>query len=223
MMKPRLSKAGAIAFYAVAFLLAGTVITTAVLWWFGDWEEHGWGLTLTLRIVWGCWLAICLATVLTQITIFAWYFRRYFRWPEEAGPPPPAEVVPRPVKAPWPKSGAASFSVAVVLVSLTGGIAVAVVVLWILKDVLGDPVFWLVFKILGAVWWVSVIVTVLVRLEIFKVQMRRAIGDRPPGPPDDGPDGDAPDGPGADGPERGGPDGAADKPSAPEEASRRTS
>jgi hypothetical protein len=194
MTKPRLSKAGAIAFYAVAALLAGSAITTIVLWQFGDWEQHDWALTLTLRIVWGCWLAICLATILTQVTIFAWYFRRYFRWPEDAGPPPEPVSVPRPVKAPWPKSGAASFAITVVLVSLTGGIAVAVVVLWILKDVLGDPVFWLVFRILGTTWWVLVVVIVLVRLKIFRVQMKRAIGDRPLATPDDGPDADGSDG-----------------------------
>jgi hypothetical protein len=177
-----------IAYLVVLALLAGALIATALMWWLGDWGRHRGGLTLALRIVWGCWLVACLATVLTRVTIFSWYFRRYFRWPpggEGAGPAPPAPpAAPRPARAPWYKSGKASFSITVVMVSLTGAAAVATAVLWILEDVTGPWVFWLVFRILWATWWVLVIAAVLTRVSIFRRHMKRAVRDEaPPQPP----------------------------------------
>jgi hypothetical protein len=169
---------------AVLVLLAGALITHAALWWGGNWEAHRWGLTLTLRIVWGCWIVVFLATLLTRTTIFAWYFRRYLRWPPggaEAGPPP--ATLPRPTRAPWVKSGAASFSISVVLVSLTGGCAVATAVMWILKDVTGDWVFWLVFKIIWSAWWVLAMAAVLTRIAIFATHRKKAASKPPPAPP----------------------------------------
>lgn len=153
---------------AVLALLAGAAIASGCLWYWGDWEAHAWGLTLALRILWGAWVVVLLATVLTRVTLFGWSFRNYLRL-DERGPPLPR----RATAAPWYKSGAASFSTTVVLVSLTGGIAVAVAVMWVLKDVTGDWVFRLVVTILGITWWVLVVATVLTRVALFGRQKYR--------------------------------------------------
>jgi hypothetical protein len=115
------------------------------------------------------------------VTIFGWYFRRYFHWGEKKEVPP---EVPRPAP-PWPKSPAASFSITVVLVSLTGAAVVAAAVLWILRDALGDWWLWTLLKIIAAVWWVSVIAVVLTRIAIFGVQKYRAV-EKQKAPPSDG-------------------------------------
>jgi hypothetical protein len=196
MAERRSNKAGWITTLMVACILGAAAITSTVL---------GWGLSLAERIVWGCCLVAALAVILTRVTIFGWNFRRYFRWPQEGGgppaPPPPPGVLPRPARAPWGKSGAASFSITVVLVSLTGAAAVALAVLWILRDVLGDWVFWLVFKIIGASWWVLCIATVLVRLAVFRWQMKQATSAGPgPGPEGGPPEPEAPGPPEEEGP-----------------------
>src|SRR5262245_18074719 len=107
---------------------------------------------MALQIVWGSWIVACLATVLTKVTIFGWTFRKYFRWPGE-GRPAGARI--RPTRAPWVKSAATSFSFTVAMVSVTGAFAVAWAVMFILKGVIGDWVYWLVSMILGVVWWVT--------------------------------------------------------------------
>jgi hypothetical protein len=81
------------------------------------------------------------------------------------------------VKAPWSKSGAASFSFTVIIVSVTAAVAIATVVMWILKDVTGEWVFWLVFKILGASWWVVMVGLVLARIAIFAKGKYGTIGE----------------------------------------------
>jgi hypothetical protein len=168
-------KAGLISSIVMASVFGGTLVATAMMWLLGDWDS--WGLTLALRIVWGCCVVICLAAFLTRVTIFGWSFRRYFRLEAEGdtATPPPRSVIPRPAKAPWYKSGAASFSITVTLVSITGAIAVAVVVMWILKDVVGKWVFELVTGILIATWWVSVIAVVLMRVALFRSTMKKAL------------------------------------------------
>jgi hypothetical protein len=156
----------------VAFChLIAVLIATACLWWLGNWERYSGGLTLTLRILWGVWVVHALGALLTNVTIFGWNFRRYFRLEGSSGPPAPPL---RPTKAPWYKSGKVSFSITVILVSLTGGCAVATAVMYILKDVTGDWVFWLVFKIIWASWWVLVVFTVIVRVTIFESEKKAA-------------------------------------------------
>jgi hypothetical protein len=177
MSDPQRSKGSWISTLVVIALLGAVVAATLLIWWLGNWEAHAWALTLTLRILWGCWLVTSLAIILTRVTIFGWYFRRYFRLP---GGAPPIPIVrpsqqPRPARAPWYKPGKASFSITVVLVSLTGATFIATVVLWILKDVLGDWTFWLIFRILWASWWVLVIATVLTWIAIFGAQKKRAV------------------------------------------------
>src|SRR5262245_15544549 len=120
-----------ISFLLVLMHLAVTCIASGVIWLKGDWAEYRWGLTLSLKIIWGVWMVAALATLLTHATIVGWSFRKYVRW---AGDQMPAWTRFRPTKAPWSKSGAASFSFTVAMVSVTGAIAVAVVVMWILKD-----------------------------------------------------------------------------------------
>jgi hypothetical protein len=170
-------------------LLLASIIASLCLWFLGNWAEYGWWLMLTLRIIWGCWIVACLATVLTKVTIFGWSFRKYFRWPGEGRPPDPG--APRPTRAPWVKSAAASFSFTVAMVSVTGAIVVAWAVIFILKGVIGDWVYWLVSMILGTVWWVTMVTLVLVRVAVFGAHRKRALREQadkggphpePPGP-----------------------------------------
>jgi hypothetical protein len=174
MSEGRPSKAPIISTMVVVVLACAAGVASLLLYLLGNWEEYAWALTLTLRIIWGCWLVTFLATLLTRVTIFGWTFRRYFPRPPEA-PTPPGGVVPRPTQAPWPKSGAASFSITVVMASLTGGAAIAVAVMWILKDVTGEWVYWLVTRIIAAAWWVLMVATVLTRVSLFGLQKKKAV------------------------------------------------
>jgi hypothetical protein len=184
MGKPKSTIAGQVSTAVVLALFAAAAVTTVVLYWAGDWERHAWGLTLTWRIVWGCWVVIFLVTLLTRVTIFGWTFRRYFPWPAEApAPPPTGGVVPRPTRAPWPKSGIESFSITVVMVSLTGAAAIAIAVMWILKDVTGAWVFSLIWKVIGSVWWVLIVSTVVTRVAIFGWHRQQALQHETPAGP----------------------------------------
>jgi hypothetical protein len=156
--------------------LVAVLIATASLWWFGNWERYSSGLVLTLRIIWGVWIIHALSAILTRVTIFGWNFRTYFRL-DGSGPRPAMAI--RPAKAPWYKSGAVSFSITVVLVSLTGACAIATTVMYMLIDTTGDWVFWLVFKIVWSSWWVLCIATVLTRLAIFGTQKKKATQEIP--------------------------------------------
>jgi hypothetical protein len=169
------SKAKLISTLVVLALLLGCVVTTLMMWWLGNWEAHRWGLDLALRIVWGCWIVIFLATVLTRVTLFGWSFRNYLRWPEGLKTAPPS-LPRRPARAPWPKSPAASFSITVVLVSITGAAAVATAVMWSLEGVTGPWVFTLVTQIIWASWWVLCVAAVLTRIAIFGIQRQKATG-----------------------------------------------
>jgi hypothetical protein len=169
------SKASVISSWVVIALLAGTGIASLCLWIYGDWENYTWGLKLTLRILWGVWIVVALATILTRVTIFGWSFRRYLRW---AGDQMPAWTRFRPTKAPWSKSGKASFSFTVALVSLFGLVCVASVVMYILIDVTGSWVFWLVIRLMWGSFWVLAVVLVLVRVAIFGVQRQRALREK---------------------------------------------
>ena len=146
----------------VIILFVAVSIATACLYFFGDWNNFEWGLTLTLRILWGVWVVVFLATILTRVAIFGWWFRKYIRHDKDGTPLPR-----RAATAPWYKSGVTSFATTVFIVSLTGVFAIAAAVIWILKDVIGDDNFWLVIKILGSSWWVLFIAAVLTRLYLF--------------------------------------------------------
>ena len=65
------------------YLIAGVVVLTLLvafgsaslaLWLGGDWEDYGWGLTLTLKIMWGTWLVLFVALGLTHLTAVGWRF-----------------------------------------------------------------------------------------------------------------------------------------------------
>jgi hypothetical protein len=186
MSRQQPSKARWILTWVVLAHLLATGVATLCLLQLGDWERYRGGLDLTLRIIWGCWIVHLLATVLTSVTIFGWSFRRYFRWSETMLPGPPPEPIAadslprkgplRPARAPWKKSPLASFSITVVLVSITGVAALGSVVLWILKDVLGDWVYGLVVGIVWSAWWVLCIATVLTRVAIFGAHEKKRAG-----------------------------------------------
>jgi hypothetical protein len=183
-----------IATWVIIALLIATLAVTVCLYVFLDSAEYRWELTLTFRILWGCWIVALLALILTRVTIFGWSFRRYFRWDEPTPPPNPA---PRPTRAPWDKGARSSFGFTVSMVSVTGACAVAIVVLWILEGVIGSWVFWRLFPIIGIVWWVTVITLVLARIAIFGAQrhQKKANSTPPACPSMSQPTGDgAPDG-----------------------------
>ena len=156
----------------VVVLLVAVVIAHVCLRWLGNWEVYEFGLTLTLRILWGVWIVVLFATILTRVTIFGWSFRKYLRL-DEAGPPLPR----RPTTAPWYKSGVTSFAITVFIVSLTGVVAIAWAVLWILEDVIGIEVFWMVFKIIGISYWILFVAAVVTRIILFG---REKYGPKPP-------------------------------------------
>jgi hypothetical protein len=149
----------------VIVLLVAVSIATVCLNWLGDWKEHEFGLTLTLRILWGVWLVVLTALILTRVTIFGWSFRNYLRL-DVAGPPLPR----RPATAPWYKSGIASFSITVYIVASFAVAFLTTAVMWILEDVTGKWVFWLVSMIVWVSWWVLFIAAILTRLYLFAKQ-----------------------------------------------------
>jgi hypothetical protein len=180
MAKQRMSRAEWIVTLVALVHLVGVLIATACLELFGNWNRFGAGLRLTERILWGVWVVHAIAVVLTRVTIFGWNFRRYFRLDENSSSP----ALPiRPTRAPWYKSGKVSFSTTVILVSLFGAAAIATAVMYILKDVTGDWVFWLVFKIIWSSWWVLSIATVLTRLALFGNEKKKAAKEIPPSAP----------------------------------------
>jgi hypothetical protein len=65
-------------------------------------------------------------------------------------------------------------------VSLTGATAVASVVVWIMGDVFGDWLMWLILKIILSVYWVAVIAIVLTRIGVFRLHMLKARKQPPP-------------------------------------------
>jgi hypothetical protein len=184
MAAPRFTKSGLITGIIAASLLAGTAVASVAIGAVSGWKEDDWGLWLTLKILWGSCAVAVLAAVLTRVTIIGWYFRRYFRLSDPDAPPPPDPVSGgprRPARAPWYKSGKLSFSMTVVLVSLLGAAVIAVAVLWILSDVLGKDLFWLLFRIIVAAWWVASITIVLTRVGVFRVGMLRGRRNPPGG------------------------------------------
>jgi hypothetical protein len=158
----------------VLVLLLGAAVASLLLTYLGDWENHAVGLTLARRIIWGTWVLAVFAVILTRVTVLGWSLRSYFRWDDADEPPPPG--APRPTKAPWYKSAAASFGFTVALVSLTGSVVVVTAVLYTLAGVtIPWDVFWLVVKILWASWWVLSIVLVVIRVAVFGIQRRSAL------------------------------------------------
>jgi preprotein translocase subunit SecY len=173
MAKSRSSLVALISNIVLLTLLVLAAVTTLILWLVGDWEQYGWGLGLSLKIVWGVWLVAFVATFLTRATSVGWHHRkaRPSEWPaalykafSEGGRPPS-----------WFKSGAASFTITVILVSLLGASVLASVLLWIIGNWQAHrgPLE-LTLKIIWGAWWVLVIITVLVRVGIFEHHRRRA-------------------------------------------------
>jgi hypothetical protein len=180
MVEDRIPKSRWITSLILFLHLLANLIATACLWWWGNWEEYGWALSLTLRILWGVWIVHLLALVLTRVTIFGWNFRRYFRPTGEGKPPAPPL---RPIRAPWYKSGKVSFAMTVVLVSLTGACAIATAVMYILKDATGPRVFWVVGTSIWSGWWVSCIAVVVTRVTLFGRDKKKGDEAGPNRPP----------------------------------------
>jgi magnesium-transporting ATPase (P-type) len=181
MLEVRSTKSGFVTAIIAAAFVAGTAVATALIyltwWWVGGvgWTDYSWSRDLTLRIFWGCCIVAVAACLLTRVTIIGWYFRRYFRTAEHATPPPDAVGVGtrRPTVAPWFKSGTLSFSMTVSLVAVVGVTAVTSAVIWIMGDVFGDRVMWLILKIVWATAWIATIAIVLTRVGVFRQYMKK--------------------------------------------------
>jgi len=200
------SRGGRLATLIVTIVLLTLLVAfgsaSLALWRAADWQRFRWGLTLTLKIMWGTWLVLFVAALLTHATIVGWKFRK-------ARPGQGPAALLRAIRegitpSAWLKRGPDSFTITVVLVSLTGVAVLATVVLWIIND--GGGWFWPSVKIIWGTWWVLSIATVLVRIAIFKNQrLKGGYGPRPPSEDDDkddeegGPD--QPDGDGGNGPD----------------------
>src|SRR5262245_26024414 len=137
----------------LATVFAAFGLATVLLWLFGDWARYGWGMTLTLRIMWGSWVVGFVATFLTHATIAGWRFRK--ARPGE-GPRALAQAIAAGIRpSAWYKTPATSFTITVVLVSLLGVAVLASVLIWIIGD--WDSAGWalgLTLKIIWGVWWV---------------------------------------------------------------------
>ncbi len=188
MLDPRSTKSGFVTAVIAAAFAAGTVVATVLIyliWWLTTgvgWREGSWARDLTLHILWGCCVVALAATMLTRLTIVCWAFRRYFRPGER--PTPQREAIGagprRPASAPWYKSGALSFSMTVTLVALVGATAIASAVIWIMGDVFGAPLMWLILKIIWGAAWIAVIAVVLTRVGVFRLHMLKAKKDEQP-------------------------------------------
>ena len=156
----------------VLVTLVGAVAAHVLLVQLGDWENHREELTLAVRIIWVVWGLVAASIILTRVTVFGWSFRRYFRWDGEGELPPGA---PRPTKAPWYKSAAASFGFTVAIVSITGVAVLVTAAVSLLMDPLQSQVYGLVVRIIWGSWWVLLITLVLIRITIFGLQRRDAV------------------------------------------------
>lgn len=163
----------------LASVFAAFGLATLLLWMFGDWNRFAWGMTLTLKIMWGSWVIGFVATFLTHAGIAGWRFRKAH--PGE-GPRALMQAIAAGIKpAAWYKTPATSFTITVVLISLLGVAVLASVLLWILGEwnkaagALG-----LTLKIIWGVWWVLCIATVLVRVAIFGLQRKKGSPPRRP-------------------------------------------
>jgi hypothetical protein len=163
-----------LAFLIVAIVLLtlfiAFTITSVIMGLMGDWEDHSDGLELTLKIMWGAWLTALAASFLTYVTAFGWRFRKLrpgegpaALWRDLA-----ADIKP----SSWFKSGATSFTVTVILVSLFGAAFLASVLVWIIGD--WNESKSIAMKAIWGSWWVLCIGTVLVRVALFTKQRRLA-------------------------------------------------
>lgn len=173
MPKSRSSVVALVINIALVTLLFAAVLVSAILGLAGNWQKHDSGLSLALKILWGVWLVLFVANLLTHATIAGWKFGRPrpSEWPAAL-----RKAFAEGVRPPsWFKGRAASFTITVVLVSLLGAAVLASVCLWIIGDwdTEAGPLG-LTLKIIWGSWWVLVIITVLVRITIFDRQRRLA-------------------------------------------------
>lgn len=156
----------------VLVTLLGAVAANIFLVLLGDWDNHEAELTLAVRVIWVVWGLVAASIVLTRVTVFGWSFRKYFRWDGEGEPPP---GTPRPIKAPWYKSAAASFGFTVAIVSITGVAVLVTAILSLLLNPFESQVYGLAVKIVWASWWVLLIILVLIRVTIFGLHRRDSV------------------------------------------------
>lgn len=157
------------------------------LWLGGDWTHYERGLILTLKIMWGTWVVLFVAALLTYATIMGWKYRK--ARPNE-GPAALLRAIKEGIHpSAWLKTGPTSFTITVVLVSLLGVTVLASVLIWIIGDWRdSEAALVLSLKIVWGAWWVLCILTVLVRVGIFGWQRRMAGYGRKPMDEDEGPD-----------------------------------
>jgi hypothetical protein len=172
-------------------LLFAFFSASLAIWLGGDWGRYRQGLTLTLKIMWGSWLVLLAAALLTYATIMGWRYRKArlsdapaaLRRALAEGMKPSALL----------KTTAISFTITVILVSLLGAAVLASVLIWIIGDWTGESAdaLGLTLKIIWGAVWVLCIITVLVRVNIFRIQRKK--GGFGPKPPPEGEDESGPD------------------------------
>jgi hypothetical protein len=91
-----LFKRGSTSFTITVVLVSlfGTAVLASVLIWIiGDWQLHRSPLVLSLKIIWGTWWVLCIATVLVRVALFNMERGKAAQAKAEAGPKPepPAE------------------------------------------------------------------------------------------------------------------------------------
>src|SRR5438067_7907642 len=84
MSDPRARLAMWILTIVVLSLFTTCIVTDVLLRVFGDWENHAWGIRLALKVMWGIWFLVLVASGLTYVTMFGWHFRRPHpsEWPK---------------------------------------------------------------------------------------------------------------------------------------------
>jgi hypothetical protein len=162
-------------------LLFAFFSASLALWLGGDWGRYRQGLTLTLKIMWGSWLVLLTAALLTGATIMGW---RYRKARLSDAPAALARAMAEGMKpSALLKTAAISFTITVILVSLLGVAVLASVLIWIIGDWSGESAgaLGLTLKIIWGTVWVLCIITVLVRVNIFRIQRSKAgYGPKPP-------------------------------------------
>ncbi len=73
--------------------LFGTAVLASVLIWIiGDWERHRPPLVLSLKMIWGLWWVLCIATVLVRVSLFNRERRKAAQARAESNPKPETQT-----------------------------------------------------------------------------------------------------------------------------------
>src|SRR5205807_470740 len=94
-------------------LFGAAFLASLCLWIIGDWSEGGGPLLVAIKIIWGTWWVLAIATVLVRVAIFGAHRRRARQEKErrdepDGQAPPAADPVPLPPRTPNGNGSAAN-------------------------------------------------------------------------------------------------------------------